>query len=115
MGKRTTNDITFEIKKIHGYLSDKKNKLLLDISWNGEPAKTELRKCWTDKDGNLRIGAGLALSDDEMEKLMLIWETQLKPVNFNKIFHSSAGITDKRAAGFRTEDGFVVLRRTDMI
>lgn len=106
------SNISYDILEIYGYLSKKEDKVLVKISWNGGEPRNEIRRCWKDKDtGELRLGKGIDITDDEFDELIGLMKKRPKPVDFGKIFESSEGIMDKRAAGFRTEDGFVVLRK----
>lgn len=108
---KKAKEITCEIGRIYGYLSEKENKVLVNVAWNGGPMRCELRKCWKDKDGNLVLGAGIPLDDKEIDELVELLKKKPKPVDFNEIFDTSIGVMDKRAAGFRTEDGFITLRK----
>jgi len=108
---KNKSDVTCEIEKVYGFINKKENKVLVMVSWNGGPARVELRKCWKTDDGELRLGAGIPLDDDEIEELIKLFNQRPKPVDFTDIFKSTAGIMEKRAAGFKTEDGFIVLRK----
>lgn len=62
-------DITFEIEKKLGVLSSNEkgwSKELNLVSWNGKPAKYDLRDWNEDHD---RMGKGITLNKDEVLKL----------------------------------------------
>lgn len=111
VAKDKKGDVTCRIDEVYGYLNKKETKVLVLVSWNDAPPRVELRKCWKTDDDQLRLGAGIPLDEDEIKKLIKLLEKRPKPVDFNEVFRSSAGIMEKRAAGFKTEDGFVVLRK----
>lgn len=111
---------SYEIESIHAYLNEEQNKVLATVSWNGRDPKLELRICWKDDDGELKLGKGLSLSKDEAailvdvlsdKKLPSITKEGKKSVNFDNIFASSADIVEKREQGYTTEDGFMKLRK----
>lgn len=109
--------VTCNITKVYGYLNEEKTKVVADISWNGRPEKLEVRKCWM-KDGELQVGAGIALTEEEVPKLQEILTIagegkpkKRKAVDFNEVFSDAEGIIEKRDAGFTTVDGFVTLRK----
>ena len=118
--KNKDNEISYEIKAVHGYLNKKQNKVLVSISWNGRDPQLEIRSCWM-KDDKLHIGKGISLSDEEIDKLsellklaqknkLLVYtESGKKAVDFDDIFESSGDILEKRAQGYTTEDGFIKL------
>ena len=108
---KNKGEITCNIEKVYGFLNKKETKALVLVSWNGGPTRAELRKCWKTDDGELRLGAGLPLDDSEIDELIELFKQRPKPVNFDEVFKSSTGIMEKRQAGFKTEDGFVVLRK----
>lgn len=111
MAKNKNGEVTCRIEKVYGFLNKKENKVLVMVSWNDGPTRVELRKCWKTDDDELRLGAGIPLDDDEIDELVELFKSRPKPVNFDEVFRSSAGIMEKRAAGFKTEDGFIVLRK----
>lgn len=111
--KDKRGEITYDVEEVYGYLADGK-KVYAKVSWNGNPGKDELRRCWIDeKTGELKLGKGIDLSEDEVKELMKMIDKKPKPVDFNAIFDSTAGISDKRRSGLTTVDGFVVLRKRD--
>lgn len=112
MKKVKNAEVSYDVEEIYGYLAEGK-KVYARVSWNGNPAKDELRRCWTDDDGNLKLGKGIDLSEDEVKSLMAMIDKKPKPVDFNVIFDSTAGISEKRKKGMTTVDGFVVLHRRD--
>lgn len=116
MAKSKKSEVTCDIKEVLGYINKKQNKVLVKVSWNGGPYRTEVRMCWLDDAGGLHLGKGIALEDDEIDELIRLLKKRPRPVDFNAIFASSEGIMDKRRAGFRTEDGFIKLtpRRPDI-
>lgn len=111
MAKNNKTEVTCHIEKVIGFINKKETKVLVMASWNDGPTRVELRKCWRTDDGELHLGAGIPLDDDEISELADLFKTRPKPVNFDDVFKSSAGIMEKRQAGFKTEDGFIVLRK----
>lgn len=107
--KKGKAEITYEIEKIYGYIGKKKTQVLAKVSWNGRPARTELRNCWYDKDDEMRLGKGVVIEDDDVDELIDLLKKMPKPVDFNDIFKEAGGIIEKRAQGFRTVDGYIVL------
>lgn len=104
------SDVTYEIEKIYGFLNEKKkNQALVRVSWNGGPARVEIRNCWYDKDNEMHLGKGIVVEDDTVDRLIELLQSLPKPVNFNEIFAAAGGIIKKRSQGFQTEDGFIVL------
>ena len=102
------------------FLNPEHSKVFVRVSWDGRPAKDELRTCW-EKDGQLMLGKGIALSMDEIADLhnfimdggMAEKDDEPHGVDFSAIFESSKGIMDKRRDGYRTDNGFIVLTRKD--
>lgn len=111
MAKNNQTKVECKIHKIYGYLSDKKDKVFVKVSWNGGEPRDEIRKCWHDKNGDVHLGKGIDITDDELDTLKELMKNKPRPVDFKSVFDSSIGIMDKRAAGFSTEDGFTVLRK----
>lgn len=110
--KDKKREVTCKIHKVYGFLSDKEDKVFACVSWNNGEPRDEVRKCWKDKDsGELKLGKGIDLSEEEIDALKSFIKDKPKPVDFSAVFESSVGIMEKRAAGFQTEDGFAVLRR----
>lgn len=105
--------ISCTVEKIYGYLSPREDKVFVRVSWNGMPAKDEVRKCWTSDDGELHLGKGIDLTETEIATLKSLSDSKPKPINFSDIFASSEGIMEKRQAGYSTKDGFIVLRRKE--
>ena len=67
-------EITYEITQELGVLSESKSgwrRELNLISWNGAKAKYDIRDWAPNRD---KIGKGIALSDEEIEKLKTILE-----------------------------------------
>ena len=60
-------ELNFEIKAEIGELSE--NKKLRVISWDGREAKIDLRS-WVEKDGEVKAGKGICLTNDEAKKLV---------------------------------------------
>ena len=108
-----SKDITFKIKKVYGYLGDEEY-IYAKISWNGEDAHDEIRRCWRNADGELKLGKGIKLSKKQIDKLYELKNKAVQEENgnafdFDSVFKSSEGITDKRKAGNMTDNGFIVL------
>lgn len=104
------SELACEIMEEYGTLGE--DKVYASISWNNRAPKDEVRKVWFDKEGNRQLGKGIDLSKEEIEELhALMKKTHKEPVDFDEIFKSTRGITEKRQAGFRTEDGFIRLHR----
>lgn len=119
MAKNKKDDVSSEIIKVHGYLNEDKSKVLATVSWNGRDPKLDIRKCW-EKEGELKIGSGISLSEDEASALLDLLPSasnekdeppKKKAVDFSKVFASASDIVEKRDAGFTTQDGFIVLRK----
>lgn len=113
-------EFTYEVNKIHAFLNEKHDKVLATVSWNGRDPKLELRTCWTDDEGELKLGKGLSLNKDEVDvlvevlsskKLPVITKDGKKAVDFDNIFAASTDIVDKREQGYTTENGFMKLRK----
>lgn len=49
-------------------------KLLSLVSWNGRPAKYDLRAWHPEDDGRLKPGKGITLSEDEARALLSVLE-----------------------------------------
>ena len=117
--KKGSFDISYEIEKEYGYLNDKQSKIVAKVAWNGKEAKIDIRSCFT-KDGGIKLGKGISLSDDEVAKLKSILEklsdddddqsSKKKAVNFEEIFGQATGIVERREQGFTTKDGFIQLK-----
>lgn len=123
MSKKEKQELKSEILQVHGFLNDKKSKCVATIAWGDEPAKINIRTCW-DKDGELKVGKGVTLDKDEVDRLTEILvsarntgEIQRvsndgrKAVNFSKIFGEATDIVDKRESGYTTQDGFIKLKK----
>lgn len=111
--RKDKSEITCEIKKVYGFLNRNEDKALVNVSWNGAPARIELRRCYRDRDnGELRLGQGIALSPEELSELMEINDRRkAAEVDYGSIFSKSEGIMSKRKAGYRTENGFIRLTK----
>ncbi len=62
-------EFTYEITKKIGSLGQNSDKQLNVISWNGREAKIDLRQVY-EKDGEVRFGKGISLTNDEAKKLV---------------------------------------------
>ena len=51
MAKDKKSEVTCDIKEVLGYINKKQNKVLVKVSWNGGPVRTEVRMCWMDVTG----------------------------------------------------------------
>ena len=60
-------DVTFEVKAEIGELSDGKKVRI--VSWNGADGKVDIRN-WVEKDGDVKAGKGICLTNDEAKKLV---------------------------------------------
>lgn len=110
--KDKPDEISCEIKEKLGFLNPDANKIFARVSWNKRDPKFDIRKCYTDKEGNLKLSSGISLSEQEMEELVALYERhKAKQVDFDSIFRSATGITEKRKAGYRTENGFIRLTK----
>lgn len=111
--RKDKSEITCEIKKVYGFLNRNEDKALVNVSWNGAPARIELRRCYRDRDnGELRLGQGIALSPEELSELAEINDRRkAAEVDYCSIFTKSEGIMSKRKAGYRTENGFIRLTK----
>lgn len=110
--KEKKSEDSYEIEEIYGML-DGGSKIYARISWYGRKARDEVRAVWYDKDNTMRLGKGVELDEDTIEELYNVMKKKPKPVDFNSIFDSTAGISKKRREGHTTVDGFIVLRKTD--
>lgn len=63
--------IAFEVKDNYGFIGAEKQLKL--VSWNGKPAKLDLRKWNNTKDG-LAPGKGITLTEDEARELVSVLE-----------------------------------------
>lgn len=60
--------VTMKVEKKIGKIG---NKIQLNlISWNGAPAKYDLRSWWTNKNGEERCNNGVTLTSDEAKELL---------------------------------------------
>ena len=108
--KSKKSEVTYNIEEIYCFLDNRK-KVFLRIAWNGKEAKNELRTCWEDKDGELHIGKGVEITEEDLDAIMEKFPRKKKAVDFAEVFESSRGIMEKREAGYSTENGFIKLRR----
>lgn len=123
MAKTKPKTLTVKIKTIHGYLNQKRNKVVATIKFNDDEPAVNIRKCWIDEDtGELKTGQGIILTESELDalveilasrdksgKLPTVSQDGRKAVNFNSIFESAADIVEKRDAGYTTVDGYIRL------
>ena len=108
--KKDSKELSMEIMEEYGMIGE--DKIYASISWNDKAPKDEVRKVWYDKEGERHIGKGVDLSEEEIDELYELKEkAHPKGVDFDQIFKSTKGISEKRAQGFRTEEGFVVLHK----
>lgn len=109
--KNTT--ISCDIVEKFGYLNDHENKIFAKVSWSDREPKYDIRKCYINTEsGELMLGAGISLTEDEMEMLVSLYQTSKKrEVKLDDVFQSASGIIEKRGKGYRTEDGFIRLHR----
>lgn len=70
---RKNKEVTMEIVKEIGPVGDKLRLNL--ISWNGAEPKYDLRNWFTDKNGNLKYGKGIALTASELHELSSMIDT----------------------------------------
>jgi len=105
---KNNDKVSCDVEEIVGFLNEDRSKVLAKISWNGRPAKYEIRNCW-DADSDLKIGKGIAVSSSEAKKLIKLLEKLPQPVDFDEVFKSAHGVAEKRSMGLRTVDGFAVL------
>lgn len=123
MGKKEKQELKSDIQQVHGFLNDKKSKVVATIAWGDEPPKINIRTCW-DNNGTLKVGKGITLDKGEVDALTEILvsarntgEIQRvskdgrKAVNFSKIFTEATDIVDKRDSGYTTQDGFIKLKK----
>lgn len=112
--KKDKSDLTYEVEEIYGYLNDEKTLIYASISWNGNPAKDEVRRVGLDDNGDIKyLGKGIALNQDEIKALhKLAKNAHPDPVNFTKIFDQAPDIISARQKGYQTEEGgFMKLER----
>lgn len=126
MAKKEKEAPKADIKQIHGYLNDKQNKVVATVAWGDGDPKLNIRACWKDDDGELKLGKGVTLSTEEVDELTGILvsarntgemqrvskDGQHTVVNFAKVFAEGQEVLDKRADGVSmTKDGFTVLKK----
>lgn len=125
-------EVSGKIIETYGILEQSASGKMIyaSISWNDRAPKDEIRNIWIDADGVEHLGKGIAISDDQMVRLIEAFQRKggnfKKPVepaventsskksseegvDFNQIFKDSQVIADMRAAGNPTEDGFIRL------
>ena len=107
--KKDSDSLSVEIKEQYGFLNDKQNKVFAKVVWGDNSAKFDIRKCY-EKDGELKLGSGISLSEDELNMLVKLNEARRRKekereVDFDDIFRSAAAIEENRAKGFQTENG----------
>lgn len=107
--KKDSDSLSVEIKEQYGFLNDKQNKVFAKVVWGDSSAKFDIRKCY-EKDGELKLGSGISLSEDELNMLVKLNEARKRKekeseVDFDDIFRSAAAIEENRAKGFQTENG----------
>lgn len=106
------------VNELYGTLSDNgygTKKIYASVSWNGNPAKTEIRTVRRNDAGEEVIGKGISISDEEMEKLIKAYDDRKKRekgVDFDKVFKKASGIIEKRESGYVTKNGYIVLQET---
>ena len=116
MGKLKV-DLKCDIEEIYGFLNPEHTMIYCRVSWNGRKAKDEIRKCTVEDDGEIHLSKGLAITGKEVETLIKIYNGELvydgtdTGVNFEQLFSASEGIMEKREAGYKTKDGFIVVER----
>ena len=69
-------NITFEIKEELGQIGA--SKQLSIVSWNGNPAKYDLRTWHATEDGEPKPGKGLTMSEDEARELLAVLKAHFK-------------------------------------
>ena len=125
MAKKDREAPKADIKQIHGYLNDRHNKVVATVAWGDGDPKLNIRACWEDDDGELKLGKGVTLSSEEVDELtgilvsarntgeiQKINQDGRKAINFAKVFAEGQDVLDKRADGHTmTKDGFVVLKK----
>lgn len=62
------SEVSYEVTNTIGEIGG--NKWVKVISWNGNPAKIDVRSWVTDKDGNEKCGKGICLSNEEAKELV---------------------------------------------
>ena len=121
-------EVIGKIMETYAVLSDDGGRKLIyaSIAWNDRAPKDEIRQVWTDEDGKEHLGKGIAVTDAQVKKLIKAFQKKIgEPitkdevtvanvgVNFNQIFEEAVSISDLRAAGNPTEDGFIRLSYKD--
>lgn len=113
--KKDQEQVSCKVHETYGYLNDKQNKVFARVSWGDNGPKYDIRKCY-EKDGELKLGSGISLSEEELQTLMDVAESvkeKMREVDFDEIFASAPSIQENREKGFRTEDGFIRLRKKE--
>lgn len=112
MKKKSTEKLECTILTTYGYLNNKENKILAKVRWGNNEPKFDIRKCYRLENGELQLGAGISLTDEEFQALIELREQEeSKKVNFNEVFDEASGITEKRYHGCTTKDGYIVLNK----
>lgn len=132
--KKSSADITCDIKKVYAVLSKNgcSKKIFASISWNGGEPHDEIRNVINTEYGE-RVLKGISLTEDEMEKLIATYKKlkkkrentpdknireyaltsfssdEIQGVDLFDIYQSAAGIMQKRAEGNLTKDGLIIL------
>lgn len=70
-------DFTYEIKREFGKLGENSNKEMNIISFNGAEAKIDIR-AWIEKDGEKKMGKGVALTLEEFKEVIRLGTEYLK-------------------------------------
>ena len=69
MAKAT--ELTYEVTQELGNLNENGTVRLNVASWNGRPAKIDIRNFWKDKEtGEMKPGKGISLTNDEAKVLV---------------------------------------------
>ena len=77
-------DFTFEITETFGKLPENSNgwaKALNKVSWMGREPKYDLREWNPD---HSRMGKGISLTEEEMERLVELWNTRNEEDSFEE-------------------------------
>ena len=103
-------EISCNIVEKFGYLNESETKIFAKVSWSEKEPKYDIRKCYTPANGELKLAAGISLTESEMDMLVSLYQaSRSKEVKLDEVFASATSIMEKRENGYRTEDGFIRL------
>lgn len=115
MAKDKDKELTWDIKKDLGELTDKKHLLL--IKWNDGPYRYEIRKMFKKKTGEVSIGKGIGITMEDIEILKklvakMTEETgKASGIDYSEVFKESDRILQEREAHKKFSEAFASKNR----